>query len=64
MSKRLIQVVEITLSDGRKGIFSGPELVTEDDVLLRVERTVFHEGHELPADCKWGRVGKLKKGKP
>lgn len=48
-----IQTVIITLADGRKGIFAGPELITATEMLLQVIPRIVHvdflPGRDLPS---------------
>lgn len=48
-----IQTVIITLADGRKGVFAGPELITATEMLLQVIPRIVHvdflPGRDLPS---------------
>lgn len=58
MSGERIQMVRITLSDGRSGWFSGPELVHADDAgKVKVSSTEFHEAQDMPHGYRWRQVG-------
>jgi len=52
------QTVTITLSDGRKGTFTGPALVVEADQGKEVIRDIqFGYPKQLPAGAKFEKIG-------
>lgn len=58
--KEQIQSVIITLSDGRKGIFTGKKLLDAPSNKLGVTNVQFTEPIELPDDCAFEAIGALK----
>lgn len=60
MSKHLAQAVEITLSDGRVGVFLGRLLVTDADAERVMVRGVkFFQARPLPDGMTWQSLGEV-----
>ena len=65
VTERLAQAVEITLSDGRVGVFLGRMLVTQADADRAMVRGVkFYEARPLPDGVTWGELNEEAGRKP
>lgn len=53
----MMQAIIITLSDGRKGMFTGPVLVKPgDEALLKIASIQFVPPQPLPEGCKFEEI--------
>lgn len=54
-----IQTVQITLSDGRSGLFSGPALVMDGNTPLSVTDILFHAPRQLAPGCEFININEI-----
>ena len=61
MNHTHVQTVQITLSDGRSGLFSGPALVIDGNTPLSVTDILFHAPRPLAPGCEFVSINEITK---